>query len=45
MRISSSASQHYHVGADAVLAAVVDRAQVDDLLHVPPAAFDLGELP
>src|SRR4051794_41814100 len=33
-----------HVGADAVLAAVVDRAQGDDLLHVSPAAFDRQEL-
>jgi hypothetical protein len=30
-----------HVGADALFLAVVDRAQVDHLLHVPPAAFDL----
>ena len=32
------------VGADAFFEAVVDRAQVEDLLHVPPAAFDLEEL-
>ena len=32
------------VGADAVLAAVVDRPQVDDLLHVAPAALDFQEL-
>src|ERR687890_1391569 len=31
------------VGADAVLEAVIDRAQVQDLLHVPPAAFDPQE--
>ena len=34
----------HDVGADALLLAVVDGAQVDDLLHVPPAALDLGEL-
>jgi hypothetical protein len=33
-----------HVGADAVLEPVIDRAQVQDLFHVPPAAFDLEEL-
>ena len=32
------------VGADAVLAAVVDGAQVDDLLHVAPAAVHFQEL-
>src|SRR6266545_1863473 len=32
------------VGADAVFEAVVDRAQVQDRLHVAPAAFDLQEL-
>src|SRR6266511_808059 len=32
------------VGADALLLAVVDRAQVDHLLHVAPAAFDLQQL-
>ena len=32
------------VGADAVLAAVVDGPQVDDLLHVAPAALDFQEL-
>src|SRR3954468_5255133 len=36
-------AQH-DVGADALFEAVVDRAQVEDLLHVPPAAFDLEEL-
>src|SRR5665647_2524129 len=33
-----------HVGADALFFAVVDGPQVDDLLHVPPAALDLVEL-
>jgi hypothetical protein len=33
-------AQH-DVGADALFQPVVDRAQVDDLLHVTPAAFDL----
>ena len=32
------------MGADAVLAAMVDGAQVDDLLHVSPAALDFEEL-
>jgi len=32
------------MGADPVLAPVVDRAQVDDLLHVPPAALDFQQL-
>jgi len=32
------------VGADAVLAAVVDGPEVEHLLHVPPAALDLPEL-
>src|SRR5208337_2428021 len=32
------------VGADAFFLAVVDRAQVDDLLHVAPAALDFQEL-
>lgn len=32
------------VGADPVLAPVVDRAQVEDLLHVTPAAFDFQQL-
>src|SRR6266567_533088 len=32
------------VGADALFLAVVDRAQVDDLLHVAPAALDLEQL-
>ena len=36
-------AQH-DVGADALFEAVIDRAQVEDLLHVPPAAFDLQEL-
>ena len=36
-------AQH-DVGADAVLAPVVDRAQVEDLLHVAPAALDFQEL-
>jgi len=34
----------HDVGADAIFPAVVDGAQVEDLLHVPPAALDLGEL-
>ena len=33
------------MGADAVLAPVVDRPEVDDLLHVSPAALDFEELP
>jgi hypothetical protein len=33
-----------HVGADAVFEPVVDRAQVEQLFHVAPAAFDLQEL-
>jgi hypothetical protein len=32
------------VGADPLLFPVVDRAQVDDLLHVAPAALDFQEL-
>src|SRR5207344_2565052 len=32
------------VGADAFFEAMIDRAQVEDLLHVAPAAFDLQEL-
>ena len=32
------------VGADALLFAVVDRAQVDDLLEVAPAALDFQQL-
>src|SRR6266511_4009857 len=32
------------VGADAFFQAVVDRPQVDDLFHVPPAAFDFQQL-
>jgi hypothetical protein len=32
------------VGADPVLAPVVDRAQVQDLLHVTPAALDFQQL-
>ena len=32
------------VGADPVLEAVVDRAQVDDVLHVAPGVLDGGEL-
>jgi hypothetical protein len=32
------------VGADAVFFAVVDRAQVEDVLLVAPAALDLLEL-
>ena len=34
----------HDVGADALFEAVVDRAQVEDLFHVPPAAFDFQEL-
>src|SRR4249920_38832 len=34
----------HDVGADAFLEAVIDRAQVQDLLHVAPAALDLEEL-
>ena len=45
MRIEQQREPAQHdVGADAVFEAVVDRAQVQDLLHVPPAAFDLQEL-
>jgi hypothetical protein len=33
-----------HVGADAVLAPVIDRPQVEELLHVPPAALDGDQL-
>ena len=33
------------VGADPLLFPVVDRAEVDDLLHVSPAALDFQELP
>jgi hypothetical protein len=33
-----------HVGADALLLAVVDRAQLEVGLHVAPAALDVGEL-
>jgi hypothetical protein len=36
-------AQH-NVGADALFEVVTDRAQVEDLFHVPPAAFDLEEL-
>jgi hypothetical protein len=36
-------AQH-DVSADAFFEAVIDRAQVQDLLHVPPAAFDFQEL-
>jgi hypothetical protein len=32
------------VGADPLLFPVIDRAQVDDLLHVPPAAFYFRQL-
>src|SRR6266851_1205168 len=32
------------VGADAVFPAVVDGAEVDDLLHVAPSALDFEEL-
>jgi hypothetical protein len=32
------------MGADAVLEAVVDRAQVDDLFHVPPGLLDRQQL-
>jgi len=38
MRIRSSASQHSTTWACVV------RGGVEDLLHVPPAAFDLEEL-
>ena len=31
-------------GADAFFEVVVDRSQVDDLFHVPPAAFDFEQL-
>ena len=41
---SSASQQSTHVRADAVLEPVIDRAQVQDLFHVPPAAFDLEEL-
>lgn len=43
-RMSSRASQHNDVGADPVPAAVIDRAQVQDLLHVAPAPLDFQEL-
>src|SRR5215217_1829575 len=32
------------MGADTVFEAVIDRAQVEDLFHVAPAAFDFEEL-
>src|SRR6266571_4256144 len=32
------------VGADPVFEVMVDGAQVDDLFHVPPAAFDFQQL-
>jgi hypothetical protein len=32
------------VGADPLLLAVIDRPQVDDLLHVAPAALDFQQL-
>jgi hypothetical protein len=42
MRARSSASQQSRTWARMrVLEPVVDRAQVQDLFHVPPAAFDL----
>ena len=45
IRTSSSASQAQdHVGADAVFEPVMDRAEFQGGLHVPPAAFDLQEL-
>ena len=31
-------------GGDAFFEVVVDRSQVDDLFHVPPAAFDFEQL-
>jgi hypothetical protein len=33
------------VSADALFLAVVDRAEVDDLLEAPPAALDFQQLP
>jgi hypothetical protein len=46
MRMSSSASQHSTPWARmrSSSRSVVDRAQVQDLFHVPPAALDLEEL-
>jgi len=32
------------VGGDAFFEVVADRSQVDDLFHVPPAAFDFEQL-
>ncbi|HUY46622.1 MAG TPA: hypothetical protein VMV92_12960 [Streptosporangiaceae bacterium] len=32
------------MGADPVFQVVIDGAQVDDLLHVPPAALDFQQL-
>src|SRR6516225_8963092 len=44
IRASRSQPAQQDVGSDAVFPAVVDRAQVDDLLHVPPAALDFQQL-
>ncbi|MFI7128042.1 hypothetical protein ACIBQ1_20250 [Nonomuraea sp. NPDC050153] len=44
MRISSSAGQHKMTCADAFLEPVIDRAQVDDLLHVSPSSLNLQQL-
>jgi hypothetical protein len=41
---SRASQQEQDVGADAVFQAVVDGAQVEDGLHVAPAAFDFEEL-
>nr|WP_204249104.1 hypothetical protein [Nocardia arizonensis] len=32
----------HDVGADAFLEPVMDRPQIEDLFHVPPAAFDVA---
>jgi hypothetical protein len=37
-------SAEQHAGADALLLAVVDRPQVDDLLDVAPGALDMPQL-
>src|SRR6185437_15328882 len=42
--VDGSRTAQQDVGADAGFEPVVDRAQVQDLLHVAPAAFDLPSL-
>ncbi|MFC5212204.1 hypothetical protein ACFPM0_37455 [Pseudonocardia sulfidoxydans] len=44
MRARSSASQQSRTWRGCGPRAVIDRAQVQDLLHVPPATLDLEEL-